>query len=86
MVSSNSETVLLKTYSYITLGLPTQFSVSCNIGAVTSYFASRFRPNILSVPVTIKATGILSEKEYAKYKSDVSVKRNKFVPNMIEYA
>lgn len=64
---SNSNPMTITTYSYVKMYKITQFSINVGIGSIQSYFASKYRPNIFSVPITVKATGIVTDGEMALY-------------------
>jgi hypothetical protein len=51
----------------------TQFSLNVNVGGIQSYFASKYRPNIFNVPITIKANGIITEAEMESYNAEVGM-------------
>jgi hypothetical protein len=57
----------MHTYSYTKMYKRTQFSMNVGVQNVQNYFSSKYRPNILTVPITIRASGIVSEIEYEKY-------------------
>jgi hypothetical protein len=61
--ASNSHPVTTHTYAFTRMYKITQFNLNITVGGIQSYFASKFRPNIFNVPITIKASGIITDAE-----------------------
>jgi hypothetical protein len=54
------------------MGKISNFSLNVSVGGIQSYFASKHRPNIFNVPITIKAHGTITAAELDAYDRMVS--------------
>jgi hypothetical protein len=79
-IGSNEKPIVIHTYAYVRMYKITQFSLNINVGGIQSYFASKYRPNIFNVPITIKANGIITDSELEEYQSAVKYGNQSTVP------
>jgi len=60
----------MHSYQYTRMYKRTQFNMNVGVQQVQNYFSSKFRPNILTVPITIQASGIITQDDIDTYEKN----------------